>query len=117
MSENLAKGRWGEAEARAHLEAKGHRILAQNWRYGKDEVDLISKDGPFLVFTEVKTRHSDKYGRPESFVTREKQRYLIRAANAFVQARQLAGEVRFDLIGITEKPEFRLVHCEAAFYP
>ena len=49
-------GRLGEKEAERLLKAKGYRVVARNWRAGKDEIDLVCFDGEALVFVETKTR-------------------------------------------------------------
>lgn len=46
----------GEEAAAAFLTEKGHRVLERNWRAGRDEIDLITRDGAALVFVEVRTR-------------------------------------------------------------
>lgn len=117
MAEHNERGKFGEEEARQYLASKGFAILETNWAYGKEEVDLIAQDGDFLVFVEVKTRASDRHGRPEEFVGRQKQRHLIRAANAFVERKDLFLEIRFDIIAVTLYPELRIEHLRDAFYP
>src|ERR1051325_2841958 len=64
----------GERLAREHLEKLGHHILELKWRYGRYEVDIISRQGDTIVFIEVKTRKSGTFGDPEDFVTRKKQK-------------------------------------------
>ncbi|MGH2722043.1 MAG: YraN family protein, partial [Actinomycetota bacterium] len=46
----------GEGAAARHLERRGLRILARNWRIRMGELDLVARDGGVLVFVEVKTR-------------------------------------------------------------
>ena len=48
-------GRWGEAVARSTW-SQGLGNPRPGWRIGRLEVDLIARDGPFLVIVEVKTR-------------------------------------------------------------
>lgn len=53
-------GRMGEAEAKDWLISNGHKIMEQNWRTGKFEVDIISSINGCCHFTEVKTRFINK---------------------------------------------------------
>ena len=49
-------GRAGESLACRFLERQGLRVLARNVRAGRGEIDIIARDGPRLVFVEVKSR-------------------------------------------------------------
>ena len=51
-------------QAAAYLKRKGYRILEQNFRCRQGEIDLIARDGGYLVFIEVKYRSSLKDGAP-----------------------------------------------------
>ena len=61
MKDHIELGKTGEDIAVAHLEGKGYRILDRNWRWGKEEIDIIAIDGNFLVIVEVKTRNSNVF--------------------------------------------------------
>lgn len=118
MAHQQDLGKWGEDLAVAHLLASGYSIITRNWRYGKEEVDIIARQGNTLVIVEVKTRHSSQFGDPQDFVTKGQQRHLINAADAFVIENDLDVEVRFDVIAITtnDVPP-NLTHIDDAFYP
>ncbi|MCX6304186.1 MAG: YraN family protein [Bacteroidetes bacterium] len=117
MKDHIELGRAGEAIALAHLEGKGYRILERNWRFGREEIDIIARDGNFIVIVEVKTRSSNVFAEPEASVTRAKQRILVRAANAYVNYRRLQGEVRFDIVTVLIRPEGETInHIADAFY-
>lgn len=100
MNEKQATGKWGEIEAIRFLKEKGLEIIEANWVFLHLEIDIIAKDEGKLVIVEVKTRSSADYGEPETFVTRSKQKKLIRAANLYMQHKNLNLEVRFDVVGI-----------------
>jgi putative endonuclease len=120
MSESHGFGKKGEEIAADHLKKKGYKILETNWRFGKNEIDIVAKDntGKYLVIAEVKTRHSTYGGEPEMAVTRDKQKALIRAANAYVSVKKISEEVRFDIISIVVTAEGEKIrHIEDAFYP
>jgi putative endonuclease len=117
MKDHIELGKAGEEIAVAHLLGKGYRILERNWRLGKEEIDIIARDGNFIVIVEVKTRSSNVFAEPESSVTKSKQRVLVRTANAYVNYRRQPGEVRFDIITILVRPEgTELNHIIDAFY-
>jgi putative endonuclease len=117
MKDHIELGKTGENLAVALLEEKGYRILERNWRLGKEEIDIIARDGNFIVIVEVKTRTSNIFAEPESAVTKSKQRILVRIANAYVRYRRQQGEVRFDIITIIIKPESQEInHIVDAFY-
>ena len=120
-----ALGDRGEALAAAFLERKGYTILERNYRFDRAEVDLVCfapdddpSRGGELVFVEVKARRGTGFGRPEEAVTKEKQRQIIKAAEAYLHERRLEGSVcRFDVVAIllgSDAPEIE--HFEHAFW-
>ncbi|MCW3105363.1 MAG: hypothetical protein JWO09_3803 [Bacteroidetes bacterium] len=118
MAEHNDTGNKGEVLAANYLKDKGYRILETNWRFRNFEADIIASGGGMLVVAEVKTRSSNFFGEPETFVNRQKQRNLIKAANAYIQQKGLDLEVRFDIISVLMNGSVDNVkHIEAAFYP
>ena len=118
MAEHNDFGKLGEELAVDYLTGKGYEILERNWRNIHKEIDIIAKDGKFLVIVEVKTRQTDEYGEPDIAVTRKKQRMLIAAANAYITRNKLDVETRFDIISIILKDSEPVIeHIEDAFLP
>ena len=78
-------GAFGERVAAAHLEAKGYRIRARNFRCREGEIDIVAEDGDCLVFVEVRTRRGDAFGTPAESVTVAKERRLLTVARAYLQ--------------------------------
>jgi putative endonuclease len=109
----------GEELAARYLQELGHRLLARNWRSGRLEIDLITRAGDTVVFTEVKTRRDTRFGHPDEFVDGVKQDRLVRAATAWLAREGHEGEIRFDIIGIILKGDDppRLTHIPDAFFP
>lgn len=108
---NIAK--IGETFAAEHLKAKGYQILAQNYRFQRGEIDLIAQQGKRIVFVEVKTRRSLKFGLPQSAVTEQKQRQISKIALAYLQTQNLLDvPCRFDVIAIHLSPQFELLRLE-----
>jgi putative endonuclease len=112
-------GKHGEQIACDFLENKGFKILSKNWRHEKAEVDLIVKDGSIIVFVEVKTRKNDDFGYPEEAVSNKKQELLGLAADAYIELENHQGEIRFDIIAITQEHEksAKILHIKDAFFP
>jgi putative endonuclease len=96
-------GRRGERIAERALAARGYEILDRNWRCPDGEIDLVALDGEALVFIEVKTRSSTRYGHPFEAITPGKLSRLRRLAAAWLAARgpvRGARRLRIDAIGV-----------------
>lgn len=117
MAEHNETGKRGEELAAEFLKKKGCKIRETNWRLFRYEVDLIAEENGILVIAEVKTRTSTTVAAPETAVTREKQRHLIAAANAYIRLKGLNMEVRFDIVSIVMAGEnHQLTYIPDAFY-
>lgn len=112
-------GKAGEKAAVQFLIENGYEILAENWIYGKAEVDIIALHSNTLIFIEVKTRSSVAFGLPEEFVDAAKQKRLVRAAQAYIDLRKHEGEIRFDIMAVllTQDEKFDITHIKDAFWP
>jgi len=109
-------GKKGEQLAVEALQEKNYEILHRNWRYLKNEVDIIARKDNFLVFVEVKTRSSLEFGLPQEFVKPAQIKRLVQAANAFVELTNAIEEIRFDIIAISKQnASYDLLHIENAF--
>lgn len=118
MAEHLLTGAAGEQLACQWLVDHGFRVLHRNWRHGRDEIDIVARDGRFLVVVEVKTLKSDRWGHPEDAVDLQKRMNLMRAADALIEQTEEDLELRFDVIAITHKPLGpEILHIPDAFYP
>jgi putative endonuclease len=110
-------GKTGEGIAANYLLRKGYKILQENWRFGKNEIDLIALDGVTTVFVEVKARVTDNRGHPEQAVTITKQRAIKKVADAYLYEYETI-KIRFDIIAITFWPGAGtdIRHFEDAFF-
>ena len=118
MAEHNELGKSGEEIALEHLTNKGYQILETNWRAGRFEIDIIAQSGEQIIVAEVKTRTSNYLMEPETAVTKDKRRMLVKAADIYVQRHNIDLEVRFDIISVViSKEDFRINHIEDAFYP
>ncbi|MBI1908044.1 YraN family protein [Candidatus Uhrbacteria bacterium] len=75
-----------EALAARHLEGKGMRILARQYKTTFGEIDLVARDGDEVVFVEVKARRSNDFGYPEEAVTRTKLEKIMRAGEWYLRS-------------------------------
>jgi putative endonuclease len=99
---NQSRGAWGERLAASHYERAGYEVIDRNWRDADGELDLVLRRGELYVFSEVKTRRSDRFGSPASAVTPDKQRRIRRLAVAWLRTHGLrAVDMRFDVVAIT----------------
>jgi putative endonuclease len=118
ITQQQETGNKGEKIAKNYLIQKGFCILESNWRYGHLEIDIIAQNQTFIVFCEVKTRSSNTIGEPEEFVSRQQQRNIIRAANAYINKNSIKKEARFDIISILKvNQKVDIKHLEYAFSP
>jgi putative endonuclease len=115
---NTKQGQIGEKIAAEYLSKHGYFILATNWRFGKGEIDIIAKLSDIVAFVEVKMRSNSYFGEPESFVSKAKQKLLIKTANHFIRIKNIENECRFDIISITgTETELKIKHIIDAFKP
>lgn len=118
MAQHNETGKEGERLAREYLQRNGYKVLETNWRFKRDEIDIIARDGNVLVFVEVKSTTSDAWGEPAGKVTVKKQKNITRAADAYVKSNELDMEVRFDVISLLiDKTDKNIHHIQDAFYP
>ncbi|HEY6415112.1 MAG TPA: YraN family protein [Acidimicrobiales bacterium] len=99
-------GARGEDRAADWYRAAGYDVVARNWRCAEGELDLVVGRPGELVFCEVKTRSSDRFGVPAEAVTIAKQRRLRTLAARFLADQPLdagtAGRnVRFDVVAVS----------------
>jgi putative endonuclease len=118
MSEAFELGKRGEVLAIEHLKSIGYEILEVNWISNHLEIDIIARDGKELVIVEVKSRGTDSYEHPSEAVSNKKIRFLINAAEAYIQEKDINLDTRFDVISIIfYGRNFELEHFKDAFYP
>jgi putative endonuclease len=118
MADHNQVGHKGETLAVQLLRKKGYSILAENWRSGRNELDVVAQIGDTVAFVEVKTRSTAYFGDPSEAVSIAKQKRIIQAANDYMEQHELDLEARFDVISIvTAQTEQTIDHMEDAFYP
>jgi putative endonuclease len=103
MSTTKEIGDFFETKAKASYVAEGYEFLAENYRYGRREIDLIFKKDSLLVFIEVKYRSSSAFGYPEDWVNEKKQKLLEECADYFIEEYKWIGNIRFDIVAYLKK--------------
>ena len=85
-------GRRAEESAAQHLIRRGHTIIDTNWRTRWCEIDIVSKKGDVVYFTEVKYRKSLQWGDGFDYITRSKLRQMKFAAEFWLTEHNWKGE-------------------------
>ena len=92
------RGAAAEALAERFLRDRGVRIVERNWRCRGGEIDIIARDGPTLVFVEVRLRRSSAFGGAAASITAAKRRRLGIAARHYLGRLGHEPPCRFDAI-------------------
>lgn len=99
-----------EEQAAAFLINEGYKIIEHNFRCRSGEIDLIGRDGRYLIFLEVKYRSSGELGDPAEAVDLKKQKKIIDAARYYLLTHGYSEDIpcRFDVVAILDK-DIRLI--------
>ncbi|OYT16102.1 MAG: YraN family protein [Bacteroidetes bacterium 4572_77] len=117
MADHNDLGNFGEQLALEFLVAKGFKVLDTNWVFMHKEIDIIARKDQFIVFVEVKTRRTNYFGEPFTFVNVAKQRHIVKAADAYINRFDIHEEARFDIISVLYNDHQKdIKHIEDAFY-
>jgi putative endonuclease len=101
----VALGISGEKLAADALTQRGYAVVATRYRTRVGEIDIVARDGDTLVFVEVKTRTSDRFGPPAEAVTWWKRRRIVTMANWYLsEHRQHGCLCRFDVVTVMCRP-------------
>lgn len=98
--------RLGEQKERivcAWLAQHGYVIIERNFRCRMGEIDIVAREGGYLVFVEVKYRSSGVSGLPEEAVDARKQRAISKAALYYLTRHRYkeTTQVRFDVAAVS----------------
>lgn len=102
MISRVALGSAAEDLALRYLQAQGLTLILRNFRCRFGELDLIMREGEFLVFVEVRSRRYARYGAPAESVTPAKRQKLLRAAACYLQRQGVEPPCRFDVVAILQ---------------
>lgn len=105
-----------ERIAGAYLKEEGYRILEENFRCRYAEIDLVCRDGRYLVFVEVKARSALSKGMGYEAVDWRKQRRICLAARVYLKRYRVdpSAPVRFDVVSI-DNGRIRLIRNAFAY--
>lgn len=110
---NRGLGAFGESWVAGHLARLGYRILERNVRFRVGELDIVAQEGEELVFVEVKTRSSSRFGSPESSITASRYSRLARAVDTYIAERNLQDRpYRIDVAAIEVDGRGKVVRAE-----
>lgn len=116
MMSTVSEGKYGEELACEFLRKQGYKIIERNFRIRGGEIDVVALDGQTLVYVEVKTRTSYRFGRPEESITLRKLKFLERATKFYRAKRKslikLPDLERIDFVGVDlseGKPKIQLI--------
>lgn len=99
--DKLEKGRLGEDAVCSLLEQRGHEIIARNYHRRCGEIDIISRCGGFVVFTEVKSRKRCSMISGLEAVDLRKQAKIIRTADLWLSDNDTGLQPRYDIAEVT----------------
>lgn len=91
-----------ESRALAHLQRRGLRLLARNFRCKLGELDLVMQDGDTLAVVEVRQRSHAAWGGALESVDRRKQRRILNATQLFLSGnpQYASWPLRFDVVAL-----------------
>jgi len=113
LKNRLKQGRLFEKQAALFFEYHGFEILERNFFAGHKEIDLIVKKENLIVFVEVKSAKSKKFGHPAERVDKKKRKNLTQAAHQYIEESKIENcDLRFDVVTILDG---QIEHFENAF--
>ena len=98
---NKSLGFYGEKLAKEFLISRNYKILHTNYSTPFGEIDIIARKITTVIFIEVKTKCSEKFGSPLEAITLEKRKHIIASCKYYLlKNRLINNEIRIDGIGI-----------------
>ncbi|MCD6427606.1 MAG: YraN family protein [Caldisericaceae bacterium] len=108
-------GEKGEEIAVRFLKKKRIKILERNFRTPYGEIDIIGTDGKKVRFIEVKTRSSEKFGKPFEAVNKSKLRHIKNSALFYLNGKDTDFEIDVISVLIDEKGNEKIEYIENVF--
>jgi putative endonuclease len=93
-----AAGGAAEDAAARFLTDRGLEIVGRNFRTRLGEIDLVARDGPVLVFIEVRMRSSAHFGGGAESVSPRKQARIVAASRQYLARLRQEPPCRFDVV-------------------
>ena len=105
-TDRIQTGKLGEDIAVDYLKNEGYRIIERNYRCVFGEIDIVATDRDVIVFVEVRSRRSAKYGYPQESVGLNKKMKVSKIALNYIKEKQFQDcRARFDVVAIKILPE------------
>ena len=117
MAEHNDNGALGEELAARYLIGNGFVIRDRQWTHRRLEIDIIAENDALIIFVEVKTRSSKKYGSPLEAIDSSKESRILEAAEAYIETKDIDKTIRFDCIAIVLSDPPEITHLENAIIP
>lgn len=98
-------GLLAEQKALDYLIKHGLKLVLRNYSCRVGEIDLIMRNGAYLVFIEVRYRSSMSYGGGIASVTYAKRQKIVKTSTHYMMKHKIYDKfpIRFDVIGIDGK--------------
>jgi putative endonuclease len=108
--ESVKIGRCGEDIAVRYLSGKGYNVIERNFHSQQGEIDIIAREGNYLVFVEVKNYSFRSFGNPLGSVNKAKKDSMIHAARTYLYKNNIRDlYCRFDVLAIYNFESFQLI--------
>jgi putative endonuclease len=118
MSRQSELGKIGEELAAAFLKKHDHKILEQNYKWEKAEIDIIASKDNHIIFVEVKTRESPYLSDPALMVPMKKWKQIMKAADFYMKEYEGPLTAQFDIVHVVTNKEYtKIDHYDEAFTP
>ncbi|MDP2685316.1 MAG: YraN family protein [bacterium] len=104
------KGKIAEDLVVKYLINRNYLLVHRNWQRREGEIDLVvfDKITCSLVFVEVKSRNSNKFGSIEESIDNNKKDKLKDIIDRYIEENDYLGEYRLDFIGIVNN--IKIIH-------
>lgn len=115
LAAKLGIGRIAEEEAKKLLKKKGYKVIEQNWKTKKGEIDLVARLKDKLVFVEVRSRTGERFGSPEDTIGKKKIQKIILNARAYAKIYGFEGLCQIDAVCVVfseDGKSFKINHYE-----
>lgn len=113
MDKRKFLGDYGEQFAVDYLSRSGYKILEENYRLGRGEIDIIAQIKKLLVFVEVKTRrNSANFIDMYDLISKEQETKLVDTCEMYLNKHRITSDYRIDLVAIKlkENKVIQIVH-------
>ncbi|MCX7823358.1 MAG: YraN family protein [Syntrophobacterales bacterium] len=114
MNDRRRKGQKAEDVVETFLRARGLEIVERNFSNSLGEVDIIARDGKYIVFVEVRSSSEGFMVHPLESITKRKLSRIVKVATSYLKSKGLLNKVsvRFDVVTVVwheEDPELKWI--------